>query len=128
MNLVGYHHDNVDEMKCFCEAFTFNGIYFWKFFMVHWDDYDPEGNDDTNYCLRWIRDLIIDKMIGITSTFSMIGLNGIIAYVFGHLSKFKKKHTTISEQSTGFSQIFFMEFFNMGCIMLLSSFDPSGLS
>ena len=57
----------------------------------------------------------------------MISLNALIAWILGYLSEYKKKHTTIEEQSTGFSQIFFMEFFNMGCIMLFASFDPTGI-
>lgn len=53
-------------------------------------------------------------------------MNGLIATAFSHLSKFKKKHSTIEEQSAGFGQIFFMEFFNMGLVVLFTSFDPSG--
>jgi hypothetical protein len=52
----------------------------------------------------------------------------VIAIALQYLSEFLKRHTTISEQTTGFQQIFSQEYFNMGCILLVTSFDPSGTS
>lgn len=120
--------ENVDEMKCFCDSYTKHGFYFWLFFTLKWNAYDPAGEDQNNYCAKWMWDSIVDQIILYGSATSMIIINAVIAQLFAKLSKFKKRHTTISEQSTGFSQIFFMEFFNMGCIMLFSSFDPTGIS
>ena len=114
-------------MRCFCNDYTVHAIYFWKFFTIKWSYFDPEGKDNKNYCLRWIGEVILNVAIKIMSTTSMIFLNAQIAWILGYLSAYKKKHTAIEEQSNGFSQIFFMEFFNMGCIMLLASFDPTGI-
>jgi hypothetical protein len=122
------HYDLVDEMVCYCQQRTASGIYVWNLFNIDWADYDPNGVDANNYCMTWEWNSIVAGVVSTLSSTSMIVLNAIIATLFARLSKFKKKHTTIEEQSTGFSQIFFMEFFNMGLIMLLLSFDPSGTS
>jgi hypothetical protein len=31
-----HNYNNVDEMKCFCDDYTVNGFYFWKFFTIQW--------------------------------------------------------------------------------------------
>lgn len=115
-------------MICFCKSITRGGYTFWNLFLVPWDDYANEesGEVPPNYCLKWIGDTIFMQIISIITETSAVILNGLIASAFSHLSKFKKKHTSIEEQSTGFAQIFFMEYFNMGIVMLITSFDPSG--
>ena len=119
-------------MKCYCanltSTFGISGLMFWKIFgyKASWKKIDPEGLDENNYCLRWEGRYIRNMIISALSDLSAIILNALIAVIFAKLSKFKKRHTTILEQTTGFSQIFSQEFFNMGCILLLRSFDPSG--
>lgn len=97
-------------------------------FNIEWEDYDPDEVDQNDYCIKTFSNTLLKTIIEAMSSTSMILLNASIASLFSKLSKFKKLHTTIEEQSTGFSQIFFMEFFNMGLIMLVLSFDPSGTS
>lgn len=53
---------------------------------------------------------------------SVITLNGVIAKVFKRLGEYQMKHTTIETTQTAFNQIFIMEFFNTGVIILLISF------
>ena len=112
-------------MICFCKSITRGGYTLWNLFLVPWEDHTEEA-EPPNYCLKWVGDTIFMQLIAFVTETSAVILNGIIAEAFSSLSKFKKKHTTIEEQSTGFSQIFFMEFFNMGLVVLITSFDPSG--
>lgn len=125
---INANFDVVDAMFCYCRQRTAGGVYVWNLFNIDWADYDPDGLDANNYCMEWEWNTIVGSLVSSLSSTSMIVLNAVIATLFARLSKFKKKHTTIEEQSTGFSQIFFMEFFNMGIIMLLLAFDPSGTS
>lgn len=54
-----------------------------------------------------------------------ITLNSIVSQVFMWVTNFQKLRYKTEEQLSGFKQIVFMEFFNMGLIMLIISFDPS---
>lgn len=97
INELHKNFSNTDEMKCFCSAHTVHGIFFWKFFTLKWKEYDPSGEDTNNYCLIWVWEAILDMIFKTVSATSMIVLNAIIAQLFARLSKFKKRHTTISE-------------------------------
>jgi hypothetical protein len=100
---INANYDLVDEMACYCKARTANGLMFWNLFNIDWADYDPNGKDANNYCMKWQWDSIVKTVVGALSSTSMVVLNATIASLFAKLSKFKKKHTTIEEQSTGFS-------------------------
>ena len=54
-------------------------------------------------------------------------INGFIAYIFSWLGEFMVKHTTIETQVVSFSYILILEFINMGFIILIMAFDPSGI-
>jgi hypothetical protein len=64
--------------------------------------YDPEGLDMNNYCLGWFKKFLLAKFINNLSEFTVIILNTLIAIALKYLSEFMKRHTTISEQTTGF--------------------------
>ena len=58
----------------------------------------------------------------------MIILNALIARVFQILGKFQMKHTTIEQALSSFKYIINLEYFNMCIIILLESFDPTGIA
>jgi hypothetical protein len=84
-------------MICYCTQHTSTGFQFWLFFVENWSSIDPYGIDDNQYCTKWLTDSIINSIISVVSSTSMIVLNALIAVLFAKLGKFKKKHTTIEE-------------------------------
>ena len=89
-------------MTCFCRAATRGGWFIWNVFTVEWASYSAEDEEPPNYCLKWLGQSVLGEAIGAVTGTSAVIMNGLIATAFSHLSKFKKKHTTIEEQSTGF--------------------------
>jgi hypothetical protein len=76
----------------------------WNFFLTNWSIHNQyDEKDENNYCLKWATDSMVFYIIDIVSGASVVVMNSIIAYCFSYVSKFKKKHTTIEEQSVGFS-------------------------
>lgn len=65
--------------------------------MTNWKEIDSNGVDEFNYCLWWIGVKISQTVLKIITTTSIIMLNGLISQLLARLSKFKKRHTTISE-------------------------------
>ena len=55
-------------------------------------------------------------------------MNEILAYVFLFLSTYLRTHLKTQEQSTSFTQIFFIESINIGVIALFLGFDIIGLN
>jgi hypothetical protein len=82
---------------------TAGGLKVWLFFTEDWRGSDPAGLDDNRYCASWLGETALATLVSAASSSSMIVLNAVIAGLFAWLGKFKKKHTTIEEQSTGFS-------------------------
>ena len=84
-------------MKCFCSDLTFGGLMFWNAWSIKWKKVDPDGLDETKYCVKWEGYFILSTFVGVLSDLSVIILNAVIAIIFAKLSKFKKRHTTILE-------------------------------
>ena len=89
-------------MSCYCSEHTNGGIMFWNAFAGDWSEFDEEGLDNNNYCGGWLKKFIYSNFITSASEYTVVILNAAIAFALTYLSAFMKRHTTISEQSTGF--------------------------
>ena len=89
-------------MSCYCSQTTHGGLFFWTIFSANWLQYDIEDLDNNNYCLGWYKVFLYATVINNLSEFTVIILNTLIAIALKYLSEFMKRHTTISEQTTGF--------------------------
>lgn len=101
--------------------------YFWKVFGLNFREYDIQNEDTTNYCSLWYTRNFVSTIIKTSSDVVVIVLNALIAIIFGYVSEFLKLRYMTEQQLSEFNQIVFMEFFNMGLIVLITSFDPSSV-
>ena len=69
--------------------------------------------------LIWISLRIVNFLTGVIAVL----MNAFFSSVFFKLSKLLKMHTYKEEMQVAFEYIFLMEFTNIACILLLTSFD-----
>lgn len=113
-----------DDMQCYCSQLTHQMLLFYKIINLDFKKYDlPDQKDKINYCKIWYLVNFLSELFNVLQSAIAVILNAIISRAFMVVTEFMKLRYKTEEQLFSFYQITFIECFNMGIIVLLTSFD-----
>jgi hypothetical protein len=84
-------------------------------------DVDPDEVDNNNYCKKWNRRTIYNFLFTGISYFSIISFNGLVSILCKKTGEYQMKHLNIDQTKAAFNQIFVVEQFNTGLVVVLVS-------